>query len=356
MNKKGFFEYLGLADMEKVHSQILAWLLSENCSVLNPSQKSQIIQKIIGTKNVGAIKIVHTEHKGIDILVETENEWLVIENKIKSSQHSNQLEEYEKVMASIKDDKNVYYIFLTLISEKAKQPWVNFSYKELVKTITDFNLNLSVNGDSIIFSEYLNYLTQITTAVDDFLSDPSTHKNVFTDGHLSKFEKAKRHYTGTEKFISENQLETILQKCYFAPIVEQLAVSYPGYDFSISDTRGVALINAFDKNDLVYQDRAYKVGIQYQGGTWKFAMSIAADYLDSKKEWLSPLFPLFKHFKKEKRFDYYQYNSPDTKAWVSVSKKMEKEIYSMNPSEFIKLYGQELVHCKQLKAEILNNI
>ena len=356
MKRKSFFEYLGLADMEKMHSQILAWMLSENCSLLTVAQKTKLLQHMIGGKVVGDIKNIYTEHKNIDILIETDTEWIVIENKLKSSQHSNQLKKYEGLVGETIPQKDGHYVFLTLSQERAKKPWINFSYKELVKIISGLKLNLNSSTDGLIFSEYFSFLIKLTETVNIFLGNPKACKNVFTDGHLSKFEKSKLQYDDPAKFISENQLETILQKCYLAPIVDQLAAIHADIDFSVSDTRGVALIDAFFKEDFVFEDRAYKLGIQYQGGTWKFALSIASNYSESKKDWIKTILPLFKEFKSQKRFGYTQYNGPDTKAWVSVSKKMKKEIFDITIHEFVMEYSQELKHCKALKDEILKNI
>ena len=353
---KGFFEYLGLADMEKMHSQILAWLLSDNCTILNPFQKNQLFQKVTNNQNLGSIKHIYTEHKSIDILIETDVAWLVIENKLKSSQHSGQLKKYEKKMQEIKGAKEVHYIFLTLINENASNPWVNFSYRDLVNILSDFQLDFTTNINAIIFGEYFRYLVRLTDVVDRFLRTPNSCINVFKDGHLTKFEKAKLNYDGDQKFICENQLETILQKCYLSQSIARLEALHPDIDFSISETWGVAIIDSFQREKIQLGERFYKFGIQYQGGTWKFALSIADEYLKSDKQWVDNFVNIFVRLALEKAQGYHQYNKPDSKAWVSVSKKLEEEIYNITISDFVTLYERELEHLMILKGQVLKKI
>ena len=183
----------------------MAWILSENCSILNHIQKQSLLGKIVNIENIGTISNIYTEHKNIDILIETINEFLVIENKLKSSQKPGQLDKYQKIMEKIRGPKATHYIFLTLVKEKAVLPWINFSYLELVKIIDDFKLETGTSSDDIIFFEYYAYLKKITAVVEAFLQNPAVHKNVFTDGHLSKFEKKQLAYSGYNKFICDRR-------------------------------------------------------------------------------------------------------------------------------------------------------
>ena len=106
-----FFDAIGVADMEKVHSAVIGWMLSDKCEAFGKERngriiRSELLQKIFGIKNdfehYDSIDSI-LEWKNIDIIVVTnsgkkdEKCW-VIENKIKSSQHSDQLTRYANIM------------------------------------------------------------------------------------------------------------------------------------------------------------------------------------------------------------------------------------------------------------------
>lgn len=99
-----FFNAIGVADMEKVHSAVIGWMLSDKCNAFDIKEKSTLLCNLF-QENVCVFKtiIVQVEVYNIDILIETEDnlgnkECWVIENKIKSNQHSNQLDKYVDVI------------------------------------------------------------------------------------------------------------------------------------------------------------------------------------------------------------------------------------------------------------------
>jgi len=96
--QKGFFEFIAAADSEKVHSQTIGWIFSKNCNVFEPNEKSEILNALLNQKSKKNEDLtpekVLVEFNDIDILIETKKCLIVIENKIKSSQHSNQLFKY----------------------------------------------------------------------------------------------------------------------------------------------------------------------------------------------------------------------------------------------------------------------
>ena len=105
-----FFDAIGVADMEKVHSAVIGWMLSDKCEAFGGEDegrkiRSELLQKIFGIKenfeHFDSIDSV-LEWKSLDVLIVTTNNsvqkcWL-IENKIKSSQHSDQLNRYELII------------------------------------------------------------------------------------------------------------------------------------------------------------------------------------------------------------------------------------------------------------------
>ena len=279
-----FFDRIGVADMEKVHSAVIGWIFSDDCKAFTNQQKSVLLCSLFDvspsqTFNSFEVKV---EHHDIDVLIITDNNtcW-VIENKIKSSQHSNQLDKYYNIvngvpvkigrkMQSIQDYKHLksHYCFLTLVGERPQclnNVWVNTTYNDFSKALRDALLNANPNDDSIILNEYLCCITNLATALDDFINNHQQYPNVFVDGANKK----KRN----GNFIADNGLETIFQKCFLSHIKNQTKYYK---DFEISETHGVALAEKKDVRSV----NDYKLGIQFQDGSFKAQIlneSIEAD-------------------------------------------------------------------------------
>ncbi|MFN5441289.1 MAG: PD-(D/E)XK nuclease family protein, partial [Flavobacteriia bacterium] len=93
-----FFEKLGLADKEKIHSQIISWLFSQELQLIDESTKSDLYSKLFKCE-LPEKYAVYTEWKNMDVVFldltgDKPKEALVIENKLKSELHSNQLTKY----------------------------------------------------------------------------------------------------------------------------------------------------------------------------------------------------------------------------------------------------------------------
>ena len=44
--RKSFFEYLGIADIERVHSQFFAWIFSSDCQAIDSTYKNDLLKKL----------------------------------------------------------------------------------------------------------------------------------------------------------------------------------------------------------------------------------------------------------------------------------------------------------------------
>ena len=283
-----FFNSIGVADMEKVHSAVIGWMFSDNCRALNSPQKSELLCGLFGVNPVRPFKTfrVEVEHHNIDINIITDEqtfpECWVIENKIKSSQHSNQLDKYVDIIQgipvkigrtthTIEDYKGMmhHFCFLTLVNEHAQcskwVSWVNKTYKKFAQLLSKYNLSNNLNPDAVILNEYLSCILNLADALDDFLDNHQNYSNVFTDGALQKdlskktYAKAKGQHA---QFIAENGLETIFQKCFLSHIMTK--TKYFNKGFSISETHGTALAGK------ALQDvNKTELGIQFQNGSFK---------------------------------------------------------------------------------------
>src|SRR5690606_36687628 len=125
---------------------MLAWIFSGDCEGLSAQNRINLLQKLFPQpEDIGFsehIINVFTEYDGIDILIETSERIIVVENKIKSSQHSNQLERYKALCELNFPDRTPYFYFLTLISEIPHDTsWHIRSFSDLLHAFSDLDLN-----------------------------------------------------------------------------------------------------------------------------------------------------------------------------------------------------------------------
>ena len=311
-----FFNVIGVADMEKVHSAVIGWMVSDKCDAFGPKgikTRSKLLQDIFRVKasdRVGSFDSIesHIEWKNIDILIVTtrgpEKKCWLIENKIKSSQHSDQLNRYVKGIGckhllpsrkygeyfdSVEKGRQCrfnleafrtnpyctldkHYCFLTLIDEKPVSAegieWKGTKYSDLYGYLSSALKSKAPGKDSTFLVEYLECVKDLSDAVKDFLRDHREYPNVFTDAPLQKEDKSKDDLVSTGKYapyICENNLETIFQKCFLGTIIPKTNLN--AYPFRILETHGTALVDFFYK-----VEKGSEFGIQFQNGTFKITI------------------------------------------------------------------------------------
>lgn len=359
--------------MEKVHSAVIGWMLSDKCEAFGKGDsgrriRSELLQRIFGISE--SFKVFDTidsilEWKNIDILVVTnrgkidEKCW-VIENKIKSSQHSDQLNRYanimdcEKLMSSKQyslyfnkpdtinidkfktnpyHDKQKAYCFLSLIEEAPinvdKGKWICTRYSSLKDYLQHALQDAdNHNKDYLFVKEYLNCITELDSAIHAFLEDHISFPNVFTDGSKQKEEKPT-NYAGRQKYISDNGLETIFQKCFLSFIIPK--TNFGQFKIiDVSETHGTALVN-FPYKTIGNTE----YGFQFQNGTFKIQIAKKCfgtkieekekDVIVFLNKWDALLNkPVFKDWEKHK-------SHQDKKAYISISKNNRPRNTKKNP-------------------------
>jgi hypothetical protein len=304
-----FFEKLGLADKEKIHSQIISWLFSQELQLIDESTKSDLYSKLFKCE-LPEKYAVYTEWKNMDVVFldltgDKPKEALVIENKLKSELHSNQLTKYyEKVKDKLvdKEVQNVHFRLLALYKpydfheQNINDNWGFVSYKEFKEELLDLffriNTQKSVKNyfEHKILEAYKEYLEQLLNCIDNFVKDPKKYLTIYNNGNKSLDEKITSQFKGNEgknkisdleQFVFRNNLETTFQKIYLNFIANQkLKTANPEliskYDIGIGETRGSALIDFRVNKDLGirYKKHIVRWGYQIQGDSYKFTLVV----------------------------------------------------------------------------------
>ena len=275
-----FFETIQRAAIEKVHSSAIAWLFSESNQSLLPNQKRKLISDLTKIQTKGKLVRSITEYKDIDILIEYEDLVVAIENKIKISEHHKQLKKYGATLRKDFVGKPIIKIFLTLIGEKASiNEWLTLTYDSLLEKLK----SLRPSGE--IICDYISNLDLLVNCKNEFLKNHLSFPNVFCNGSMKKHEKAGLRYTNpTAQYISDNNLETILQRAFLLELKNK--VNILSENIFINETRGNALLDYKNPTELQRLELAGEkidIGIQFQGNTLKIQFENGYDSNGERK-------------------------------------------------------------------------
>lgn len=313
--KKGFFEFISAADSEKVHSQTIGWIFSEYCNVFSPEEKNAILNELCFNEEIikhdfKTIKKVDVEVKDIDILIEGDDWRIVVENKIKSSQHSNQLLKYEYITTKTIEDANKikehcctkkisldltpsmrldgekqpFYIYLSLIEEEPNgfNYWNPINYFKLHSVIKKhINKKSAVEHTDYSFVEsYLQTINNLSSMADSFIKSPKEFSFVFSEGKKTKSQllNLRSQENTVSWYIKNLQMETLLQKWFYSNLVKSIYSRGFNFEYSIGETHGTALLDFFF-DEITIDDKKYTSILQFQGDAVKLAL---AGYSGSK--------------------------------------------------------------------------
>jgi hypothetical protein len=288
--KRTFFEAVSIANMERMHSQMIAWIFSPDCEAISHERKHQLIADLSlssGVASRGAID-THTEWNHIDIVIETETSVIFIENKIKSSQGSRQLERYNAVISGPKGEallkrrsstsrRRPAKVLLSLVGEEPEADgWTGLDYCKMVERLSKA-LSSSAGGgeDATIVGAYVRSLARLTDVVEAFRISPERFRNVFEDGGRSLAEKLNMPRLTDEdgQYVRDMQLETVLQRLYLSRIARLIV---PGESIVIvGETRGTALLDIKQPaglRSIRAGKHEFDWGIQFQGESVKIQL------------------------------------------------------------------------------------
>ncbi len=376
---RNFFEVIGIADMEKIHSATIGWMLSDECDAFDLTTRSRMLNDLFETNNNKIFKTINfdIEWENIDIrytTTDTNNivEYWVIENKIKSSQHSNQLDKYEEVMKEY--NPNVRYVFLSLIKEKAeKGNWINRCYDDLVAILADQKYGIN-SRHNIIIEEYIDAITRLVKEKNNFLANHTEYECVFTDGSKSIRCKDK----DKDSYITKNQLETTLQKLFLQKVLDKLRSEIKEkFAYNIHETHGNAACGFYfninkDKNNFLgmvvagADDIGWESGdvwekypvfdFSFQNGTFKIALS--KDYnnpTEKNRNEIRTWSDSFKQVNIDRK--YGRVNNGKSRARISLSKQIkinENPWYKNSIEEIADTLNKEIEYALQVIEKIKN--
>ncbi|MBD2499675.1 PDDEXK-like family protein [Anabaena azotica] len=175
------FEAIGVVRQEIRHSNFLAFLL-------NPSQNHKLedvflkrfLKRVLlepyEPEDLKYLKIspvdidiadfsdveIRREWKNIDILIQSSSNKLVcaVENKVDSSEHSNQLEKYREILEEEYKDYQIILIYLTPDGDEPSQKdWRAYSYSKLVEIIESICTSYKSTLGTDIYTLMTHYST-----------------------------------------------------------------------------------------------------------------------------------------------------------------------------------------------------
>ncbi|MEG0568869.1 MAG: PD-(D/E)XK nuclease family protein [Erysipelotrichales bacterium] len=152
LNDENIFKILGISRTEIRHSNYISYLINPNngykwndkffkkimktCLTRNSKEKKNYF-KDIEPYNFNDINVIR-EYKNFDIFIKSRNNKTIvcIENKVDSTEHSNQLTRYYEYIEKEFPEYSKIFIYLTINGEKASNNnWISYSYKDLEEDI-----------------------------------------------------------------------------------------------------------------------------------------------------------------------------------------------------------------------------
>jgi hypothetical protein len=151
LHNPNIFEILQLQHYEIRHSNFLAWLLDPNGNhglgdaflkhfLLDVLKDERSVNKKVS--DINKLKNqkckVYRELENIDLVIAFDDLVIAIENKIKSKEHSNQLEKYIKVIEERFVGKDPVFVFLTPSATAASLPdrYISYGYDSIVQYLS----------------------------------------------------------------------------------------------------------------------------------------------------------------------------------------------------------------------------
>jgi len=177
LKNPNIFEILRISKNEIRHSNFLSWLLDSNGShklgdiylkrflreVFSSSKFEDIDQIDVEGLNLSDVEI-RREWKNIDLLIYLEDVIVCVENKVLSSEHSNQLSRYKEIIQTEFPNHKQTYVYLNpdgVSSIEESENYHPISYEFIVESLSRI---ISVYGESMSI-QVENYIKDYITII-----------------------------------------------------------------------------------------------------------------------------------------------------------------------------------------------
>jgi hypothetical protein len=349
-----FFDAMGLADKERIHSQFLFWFFRLEKNIVPDEVKRDFLITFLNDDDCGYKDFYsYTEKSNIDIIITSDKMALIIENKLKSSQHSKQTFKYDEIFNELcveypefKREKTIK-VLLSLIDERPESPeWIPITFHKLHEAFESImpKLNNDV-PEVIIINEYIKSIKKLIDTYDYFLKNYYNFPQVFEKDKKSNIKEAENN-----EYIKNLGLRIIYQKGFYTKTMEIIEQSYKNNIFPyknkefpewrVGEERGDALIQIIFE---YYFEKKYFLGIQYQGNSFKFNYQ-SSDYKKSTTDEAEIKYGItaFKEYMKNNNTIFKKINLPTKHALISLSKKVDKFEYS-SFEDFCDRFNEEII-------------
>ena len=344
------FDRAGLTGSEKFHTAMLSWILSGECTGLTSGAHLRILANLTGLQISGEVRCI-AESSPFDLLVQTEECLIVVENKLSSTAYSDQIETYSRKVSKptgalrrFKGNRKPIGLLLSLGCEMLPSVdgltvteeqvygeviWRAVPYSRLLQLLQDES-----NGSDEVLQTYIVALGNLCLLLDAFLADHTSFQWVFENEHLKKMEKPAPA-NQSAKYIGRNNLESGFQIALLRRVLDQVVRSLhkrglrtQGSYLGQSHGTGYFVIillkipNGADFLGYTFE-KEFLLEFQYQGDTMKITFA-SARYKESSitdfggEETRKAFFGQFQHLIGQ-QLKYPKLNKPRTKAYVSVS-------------------------------------
>ena len=176
INEPNIFKILGVQNFEIRHSHFLGWLMNPNENHgLGDFFLLRFLQDIFLDNRAQGVSVIHLpnidnkkviirrEWENIDILINTEDFVVCIENKIWSNEHSDQLIKYKKIIEDNFPTKKQIFVFLSPNGNECtlNHAYVNYSYERIIEILESLLSRASLSISATIERYIKDYLTTL---------------------------------------------------------------------------------------------------------------------------------------------------------------------------------------------------
>lgn len=305
--KFNIFDVLKISRTEIRHSNMLAWLFDANENHgLDDKFIKKIAQRIAENDEQGRYDIfklllldfhsftVYREWNNIDLLIISDEEKtaFVIENKVGSNEHSNQLNRYRKICEKAYPEYNKIYLFLTPqgMPPSDSDNWSVFTYNDVVDVLSEIMETTQLLPDaSLMINNYIDVVRR------DIVEDQQLIEicNKIYNKHKKALDLIYNNRPDARSIIKETARNTLMQLADSGKIIYDGNYSLRFYSESMDKILpNLEKENSVWKTKYPYQYWIYIVDETHIGIIFEFtSVNVLAETLEKMQTFIDILKP-----------------------------------------------------------------